>query len=97
MKLERDFQPQVIKAVKERLPGARVLKNDANYLQGYPDLSVLKNGRYALLECKRSENEPHQPNQDHYIEEANRDGGYGAFVHPKNLEEVLDELERRLK
>ena len=39
--LERDFQSKLIKEIKIRLPGALVLKNDANYKQGVPDLLIL--------------------------------------------------------
>jgi len=90
---ERDFQHIVIEKIRKRFPEAIILKNDANYLQGYPDLTIHKNGRYAIIECKRSKDETHQPNQDYYIDKANNDGGYGAFVYPDNLDIVLEDLD----
>jgi len=92
--LERDFQSKVIKTIKERYPDSIVLKNDPNYIQGFPDLTIHNNGRYALLECKRSENEPHQPNQDYYISWANEHGGFGGFICPENMEELLKKLDK---
>lgn len=40
---ENKFQADLVKEIKKRFPGAIVLKNDANYLQGIPDLTVLWN------------------------------------------------------
>ena len=39
--LESKFQAGLIKELKERFPGCMVLKNDPNYIQGIPDLTVL--------------------------------------------------------
>ena len=53
-KLERDFQKELIKELKERFPGCLIAKMDANYIQGIPDLLILWEDRWALLECKKS-------------------------------------------
>lgn len=95
-KLERDFQKNLIKDIKERLPGCMVLKNDPNYIQGIPDLTILCDDRWAFLECKKSKNEKHQPNQDHYVEFA-KGSSFGAFIFPENREEVLDGLQQALR
>ena len=89
--LESKFQAGVIKEVKQRLPGCVVLKNDANYIQGIPDLTVFYNDKWAMLECKKSEHEEHQPNQDYYVERANQ-MSFARFIFPENKKEVLDEL-----
>lgn len=89
--LENKFQAGVIKEVKQRLPGCVVLKNDANYIQGIPDLTVFYNDKWAMLECKKSEHEEHQPNQDYYVERANQ-MSFARFIFPENKKEVLDEL-----
>lgn len=93
MKKENRFQPELIKDLKERFPGCIVLKNDPNYIQGIPDLTILYNNRWALLECKKSENEPHQPNQDYYVEQGNK-MSFARFIFPENKMEVLDELQQ---
>ena len=48
-KLERDFQSKLIKEIKQRFPGCVVMKNDPNYIQGIPDLTILYNDRWLLL------------------------------------------------
>lgn len=90
---ENSYQSQLIKKIEERFPGCLVMKNDAQYRQGIPDLTVLHNDRWAMLEVKRSEDEPKQPNQDHYVQRLD-DMSYAAFVYPSNEEEVLDALQR---
>lgn len=90
---ENAFQSKLIKEIKERLPGAIVLKNDPNYKQGIPDLTVFYKDKWAVLECKKSENEKHQPNQDYYISEMNK-MSFGRFIYPENKEEVLNEIQR---
>lgn len=92
---ENEFQAKLIKDIKARIPGAIVLKNDANYIQGIPDLTVFFDGGQAvLLECKRSKNAPHQQNQDYYISVFNKMGFYATFIYPENKEEILDAMER---
>ena len=38
--LESKFQKELIDDIKAMFPGAIVLKNDPNYIQGIPDLTV---------------------------------------------------------
>lgn len=93
---ERDFQSELIKELKAEFPGCIVLKNDANYIQGIPDLLVLYRDKWAALECKKEENSPHQPNQDYYISVMN-DMSFAKFVFPENKEEILDELQQSFR
>lgn len=90
-KRENEFQGKLIAEIRKRFPGCLVLKNDPNYIQGIPDLSVFYKDRWAMLECKKSSSEPHQPNQDHYVEKAN-EMSFSRFIFPENKEEVLNEL-----
>ena len=92
---ENKFQAKLIKEIESRLPGCLVLKNDANYIQGIPDLSVFYKDRWAFLECKKSSTAEHQYNQDDYIEYAQQNS-FGAFIYPENKEAVLNELQRAL-
>jgi len=93
MKRESGFQHELIQRIRNLFPGAVVLKNDANYTQGIPDLLVLYEDRWAMLECKRSANEAHQRNQDYYVTKLNG-MSYARFICPENADEVLDELNR---
>lgn len=91
--LERVFQRELIADLKQRFEGSVVLKNDANYVQGIPDILVLYKDKWAMLETKRSEREPHQPNQDYYVEKL--DGmSFAKFIYPENKEEVLNDLQQ---
>ena len=95
-KKESDFQSSLIKELKKRYEGCMILKNDPNYKQGIPDLTVLYRDRWAALECKRGEKDKHQPNQDYYVEKC--DGmSFARFICPENKKEVLDDLERSFK
>lgn len=90
---ESDFQSALIKNLEKRFPDCIIMKNDSNYIQGIPDLLVLYKNKWAALECKKSKEASHQPNQDYYVEKMNS-MSFSAFVFPENQEEVLDELER---
>lgn len=90
---ESYFQSNLIKEIKRRFPGCIVMKNDSAHRQGIPDISILYGDRYAVLECKRSEDAPHQPNQDYYVDHINAMGGHAWFIYPENKGVILDELE----
>lgn len=91
---ESTFQAALIKRIKNEFPNSIVLKNDPNYIQGFPDLTVLlPNGKWAVLECKRSKTAHHQPNQDYYISKMSKTG-FSRIVYPENEEEVLHDLQQ---
>lgn len=93
---ENKFQKSVIDELEDRFPGCIILKNDPSYCQGIPDLIILWEDRWATLECKRSEDAPHQPNQDYYVEKMD-EMSFSAFIYPENRQEVLDDLERTFR
>lgn len=93
--LESSFQAKLIKELKLIFPGCIVMKNDANYLQGVPDLLILHNNKWAALECKKSLNSKHQPNQEYYVEKMD-EMSFSRFICPENKEEVLNELQQAL-
>ena len=94
--LESVFQSKLIKELEELFPGCVILKNDPNYIQGFPDLLVLYNNRWAALEVKQHADARHQPNQDYYVDKL--DGmSFAQFIYPGNKEEVLDELQQALQ
>lgn len=92
-KLERDFQPKLIKELKETFPGCFVMKNDPNYIQGVPDLTVLYKDKWAMLECKKSKSAKKRPNQDYYVNALN-DMSFSRFVYPENKDSVMDDLKK---
>lgn len=90
--LESKFQSGLIKEIKSRYDGCVVMKNDAGYRQGTPDLLILHNDKWAALECKQSSKASHRPNQDYYVNKWN-DMSFARFIYPENKEEILDELD----
>ena len=94
--LERDFQKGLIRELKQLFPGCVIMKNDANYIQGIPDLVILYGKKWAALELKKSKKASHRPNQEYYVEKFNN-MSYSAFVYPENKEEILNELEQALQ
>ena len=92
-KKENKFQADLIKEIKDRFDGCVVMKNDPNYIQGIPDLTILYKDRWATLECKDEAKASHQPNQDYYISKMN-DMSYASFIYPENKEDVLNEMEQ---
>lgn len=90
---ESQFQHNLIKKLKDRFPGCMVLKNDASYCQGIPDLTIFHGERWAALECKQHADSKHQPNQDYYVGKMN-EMSFCRFIYPENEEEVLHDLER---
>ena len=91
---ESRFQSKLIKKLESKFPNCVVMKNDANYRQGIPDLSIHYKGKTAFLECKDGANAGHQPNQDYWVERLKNDGFYANFIFPENERSVLSELER---
>lgn len=92
-KLERDFQGQLVKELKERFPGAIVTKLDSSYIQGIPDLLVLYKDKWATLECKQTGKASKRPNQNYYVDKMN-EMSFSSFIYPENKNEVLDGLQQ---
>ena len=88
---ESAFQASLIRRIKSAFPGCIVLKNDANYIQGFPDLLILYRDKWAALECKRSGLAQLQPNQIYYIRTLS-EMSFSAVVYPENELMILDEL-----
>lgn len=94
--LESEFQSSLIRELKDIFPGCMILKNDPNYFQGIPDLTILWGKHWAVLECKKSINERFQPNQEYYIDWLNN-MSYSSVIYPENKEEVLHELQQAFR
>lgn len=96
LELERKFQKDLKRDLKEMFPGCIVTKLDANDIQGIPDLLVLHENKWATLECKRSAKAKHRPNQDYYVDKMNK-MSFSRFIYPENKEEVLDDLQKTFR
>lgn len=93
---EGEYKSQLIKRIKQRFPGAVVLKLDPDYMQGIPDLLILWMDKWATLEVKAHATARVQPNQPYYVELMNT-MSFSAFIYPSNEEQVLAELQLAFK
>lgn len=93
---ENQYQAKLIKKLKTMFPGCEIIKNDVLYKQGFPDLLILWNKFWAILEVKISNRADRQPNQDYYV---NRLDGmsFAAYISPENEKEVLCALQQAFK
>lgn len=96
MPRETQFQANLIKKLRRMFPGCILLMNDANYLQGVPDILILWGDRWAVLEVKRSPTASREPNQVHYVRIMNN-MSFADFIYPENEEQVLRDLQRALR
>ena len=96
MAKESQYQSKLVKRIKDRFPGAVVLKTDPSQMQGIPDLLVLNNDKWALLEVKQSKDAKKRPNQEYYVDKFSK-MSYSSFIFPENEEEVLNAMERTFK
>lgn len=90
-KKESEFQKEIIEKIKSMFPECMVFKNDANYIQGIPDWTILWKNKWAILEMKKSINSPYRPNQKVYLEKLDK-MMFAKMICPENKEEVLNEL-----
>lgn len=91
--LESRFQSELIRELKQSFPGCIVIKNDCNYIQGFPDLTILYRDKWAVLECKKQGNAKKRPNQAYYVGLLDT-MSFSRFIYPENKEEVLRELQQ---
>lgn len=94
--LERTFQANLIKELKQIFKGCIILKLDTKYIQGVPDLLILHKDKWATLECKKSSTATHRPNQDHYVNLMNK-MSFSRFIYPSNKEEVINDLRKTFR
>jgi hypothetical protein len=93
MRRETTYQLALVDKLKVMFPGCLILKNDPADRQGIPDLLILWGERWAMLEVKRSERSPTQPNQEYYVDHYNQ-MSFAAFIYPEIDDEVLIALNR---
>jgi hypothetical protein len=90
---ETQYQTKLIKKLKTLLPNCVIIKNDPSYMQGVPDILILFNDRWAMLEIKLHGGAAVQPNQEYYVDMF--DGmSFASFINPENEEDVLHDLQQ---
>lgn len=89
---ENIYQLRLIRRIEKTFPGCVVIKNDPRHIQGIPDLLILFENQWAMLEVKTSADAPVEPNQLYYITLWN-EMSYASFIYPENEERIFDELQ----
>lgn len=89
---ERAYQKKLIGKIRDRFPGCYIMKNDPAELQGVPDLLILFNNRWAMLEVKMNDGSDIQANQEYYVGVFN-EMSFASFINPDNEEEILCALQ----
>lgn len=93
---ERDFQKDLMREIEETFPGCIVAKTDPTYVQGFPDLLILHNDKWATLECKRSAKASLQPNQGRWVKRLS-EMSFASFIFPENRKDVLNALQKHFE
>ncbi len=90
---ETAYQRKLIDKLYDMFYGCIILKNDSSYMQGVPDIIILYDNTWAMLEVKLGSSSNVQPNQIFYINRFNK-MSFASFINPDTEQEVLDELQR---
>ena len=100
---EGKFKTELKNEIEQRLPGSMVLYLNPNDIRGIPDLEVLYESRWAVLEAKKSEEDYKKDlarldkkAQSYYVDKMNK-MSFAAFIFPENKEEVLNAMESALR
>ena len=91
---EGRFQDNLHDKLYELFPGCKIFKIE--FHQGCPDLLILWNDKWAMLECKAWCSAHKQPNQDYWVAFYNR-MSFARFINPENEKEVLDDLQKSFR
>jgi hypothetical protein len=89
---ETQYQAKLIKKLETLFPGCLIIRIDSRQIQGLPDILILFNDHWAVLEVKLADDSRTQPNQEYYVNMLN-DMSYASFINPENEEEVLSDLQ----
>lgn len=92
---ESAYRLDLCNRISTILPDCIIIKLPADQYQGIPDLLILFENKWAMLEVKMSENSVHEPNQDWYVEHCN-EMSYASFIWPDIEDAILAELVEKL-
>lgn len=93
---ETGYQAKLVKKLYKMFPGCVVVRNDPEYIQGIPDITIFHEDTWGMLEIKISENAPVRPNQGYHVQKMNA-MSYAAFIYPENEEVILSELQQTFR
>jgi hypothetical protein len=87
------YKAKLVKELERRFPGCVLLAKSPNDIQGFPDLLMLYQQNWVVLEVKAAANSDRQPNQEYWVDLYDT-MSFGAFIYPENEEDILNELEQ---
>ena len=95
---EIKFRKKLIDDIKNEIPGVIDIEhNNPQFINGIHDLIVLgKNGKYAMLETKKSSDSSRRALQEYYVDKYAQ-YTYSKFVDPTNRDEVMQDLKEMFK
>lgn len=89
---ETQYRGLLLTKLRDLFPGCVILRTDPSYVQGIPDILILFQDKWAMLEIKISGNASVRPNQRYYVERLG-EMSFASFINPENEEEVLNDLQ----
>ena len=93
---EGKFQDKLRKEVEEMFPGSMTFKTDPLDRQGVPDIFIVYNNKWAVLEGKKDKDAPLRPNQQYYIDKMG-EMSFARVIYPENKQEVLRDLQQAFR
>ena len=90
---EAVYQKRLIDKLKIMFPNCFIIKNDPELTQGIPDLLILFDNVWAMLEVKAELDSKLQPNQQYYIEYFS-EMSFCSLINPAIEEQVLHDLQQ---
>jgi hypothetical protein len=89
--LENSYKTNLCRRIREILPDCQILHLDPNEVQGIPDILILQDEHWAMLEVKKNEEASRRPNQVFYVNKFNHIG-FASFIYPENEFDVLNKM-----
>jgi hypothetical protein len=86
------YQGRLVKKLKSIFPECFIIRNDPSENQGIPDILILFEDKWGMLEVKMSDTAHVQPNQEYYVGLFDN-MSFCSFIYPGNETEVLHDLQ----
>lgn len=91
--LENKFKTDLCRELQDSFEGCLIFHLNPNEYQGIPDLLILYEDKWAVLEGKKSSNSSKRKNQEYYVDKMNS-MSFARFISPENKEDVINDLHK---
>lgn len=93
---EATYQAKLVRRLRSKFKKlddiAVVMPMDGNTIQGWPDILILADMGWCVLEVKTDAGADRQPNQEYWLEWCNDRCLFASLIWPHCEEQVLEEL-----